>query len=243
MNLTIDIGNTLAKLVAFDGDTPVEKVETPGETLEGLPEFVNRHAFRRGIVGSVIGISAEAGRQLGKVGFPLLYLDARTPVPITNDYWSPETLGADRLAAAVGAYTQHPGHDILIVDTGTCLTCEFIDKDGHYKGGCISPGLQMRLKSLHALTARLPIVGSKGALPDVGYDTETSIRSGVVQGMKFEIEGRIGYFREKHPSLLVFLTGGDSFDFEDKIKSHIFVDEYIVPKGLNRILAFNNEQP
>ena len=119
---------------------------------------------------------------------------------------------------------------------------EFIDKNGHYKGGCISPGLQMRLKSLRAFTAKLPLIDSEGPLLDIGYDTETSIRSGVIQGMKFEIEGRIKYFQEKYPSLLVFLTGGDIFNFDSKIKNLIFADKYIVPRGLNRILAFNNEQ-
>lgn len=242
MNLIIDIGNTLAKLVAFDGDTPVEEIKTSNETLERLPEFVNKYAFKQGIVGSVFGITAEAERQLKRLDFPLLYLNAQTPVPITNAYRTPDTLGADRLAAAVGAYMQYPRHDILIVDAGTCLTYEFIDKNGHYKGGCISPGLQMRLKSLRAFTAKLPLIDSEGPLLDIGYDTETSIRSGVIQGMKFEIEGRIKYFQEKYPSLLVFLTGGDIFNFDSKIKNLIFADKYIVPRGLNRILAFNNEQ-
>ena len=142
----------------------------------------------------------------------------------------------------MGAYTQHPGHDLLIVDAGTCLTYEFIDRKGHYKGGCISPGLQMRLKALRAFTAKLPLIDSEGPHPEVGYDTETCIRSGVIQGMKFEIEGRIKYFQEKYPDLLVFLTGGDIFNFDSKIKNLIFADKYIVPRGLNRILAFNNEQ-
>lgn len=135
MNLIIDIGNTLAKLVAFDGDTPVEEIKTSNETLERLPEFVNKYAFKQGIVGSVFGITAEAERQLKRLDFPLLYLNAQTPVPITNDYRTPDTLGADRLAAAVGAYMQYPGHDILIVDAGTCLTYEFIDKTDITKEG------------------------------------------------------------------------------------------------------------
>ena len=244
VNLIIDIGNTLAKLVAFDGNTPIDEIKTSNETLERLPEFVDKYDFKQGIVGSVFGITVEAERQLKRLDFPLLYLNSDTPVPIINDYHTPETLGADRLAAAVGAYMQYPGHDILIVDAGTCLTYEFIDKAGHYKGGCISPGLQMRLKSLRAFTAKLPLIDSEGPSPEVGYDTETSIRSGVIQGMKFEIEGRIKHFQEKYPALLVFLTGGDIFNFDNKIKNLIFADKYIVPRGLNRILAYNyNEKP
>ncbi len=239
MNLIIDIGNTWAKLVAFDGNTPMEEIKTPNDTLEHLPDFTKKHAFKRGIVSTVFGITPEAGSRLKQLDFPLLYFNPNTPTPIINDYRTPETLGADRLAAAVGAFTQHPGHDILIVDAGTCITYEFIDRNGHYKGGFISPGLQMRLKSLNTFTARLPLVGSEGENPETGYDTETSIRAGVIQGMKYEIEGHIRHFLEKSPSLLVFLTGGDVFDFDGKIKNIIFADKYIVPKGLNRILAYN----
>lgn len=239
--MIIDIGNTLAKLVAFDGDMPVEEIKTSNETLEDLPDFLKKYPFRKGIIGTVFGITAEADRQLKKIKFPLLYLNAGTPIPIHNDYHTPETLGTDRLAAAVGAYSQYPGRDILIIDAGTCLTYEFINREGHYQGGYISPGLQMRLKALHAFTAKLPLVDSEGDLPEVGHDTETSIRTGVVEGMKHEIEGHIRQFQEKYPDLLVFLTGGDNFNFDSKIKSLIFADKYIVPKGLNRILAFNNE--
>lgn len=241
MNLIIDIGNTLAKLVAFDHDEPVEEIKTSNETLEHLPEFLKKYPFKQGIIGSVFGITAEAERQLKKIKFPLLYLNAGTPIPIRNDYHTPETLGSDRLAAAVGAYTLFPERDILIIDAGTCLTYEFINREGHYQGGCISPGLQMRLKALRAFTAKLPLIDSEGDVPELGYDTETSIRTGVIQGMKFEIEGHIKHFQEKYPRLLVFLTGGDNFNFDSKIKNLIFADKYIVPRGLNRILAFNNE--
>ncbi|MCD8317854.1 MAG: type III pantothenate kinase, partial [Paraprevotella sp.] len=231
-----------AKLVVFDGDIPIEEIKTSNETLEHLPEFIKKYRFSQGIIGTVFGITVEAERQLKKLKFPLLHLNAHTPIPIFNDYRTPETLGTDRLAAAVGAYTQHPNHDILIVDAGTCLTFEFINKEGHYKGGCISPGLQMRLKSLRAFTAKLPLIDSEGPLPEIGYDTETSIRTGVIRGMKFEIEGHIKYFQDKYPDLLVFLTGGDIFNFDSKMKNLIFADKYIVPRGLNRILVFNNEQ-
>lgn len=240
MNLIIDIGNTLAKLAAFEGDRLVEVVRTSNETLERLPEFIAKRRFERGIVSSVFGITAEAERRLRSVSFPMLYFRWDTPVPLSNDYHTPRSLGSDRLAAAVGASSLFPGRDLLIVDAGTCLTYEFVTRDGRYKGGGISPGLQMRLRSLHAFTAHLPLIDSEGMVPEVGYDTETSIRSGVIEGMKCEIEGRIAWFKEKYPGLLVFLTGGDNFDFDDKIKKLIFADKYIVPKGLNKILLYNN---
>jgi len=242
VNLIIDIGNTLAKLVAFDGNTPVEEIRTPNTTLEALPAFLNKYSFERGIMGTVFDITPEAERLLSSLPFPMLRLNANTPIPVRNRYRTPQTLGADRLAAAVGAHMQHPNRNILVIDAGTCITYEFIDTEGNYWGGNIAPGMQMRLKALHAYTARLPLIEPEGDTPDFGYDTETAMRSGVIQGMKFEIEGYIKHFQQKYPNLLVFLTGGDNLNFDSKIKNIIFADKFIVPRGLNRILAFNNDK-
>ncbi len=242
MNLVIDIGNTRAKLVAFEGSKPIEEVHTSNTTLEALPEFLQRHAFRHGILGTVIDITPEAEERLKHITFPMLHLNWQTPIPIQNRYASPERLGADRLAAAVGAYSQQPGHDILIIDAGTCITYDFIDAQGCYWGGNIAPGMHMRLKALHTYTARLPLVEAEGKVPMLGFDTETAIRAGAIEGMRYEIEGYIKHFKEKYPQLLIFLTGGDYINFDSTIKSLIFVDNFIVPKGLNCILTFNNDK-
>ncbi|MBQ5722460.1 MAG: type III pantothenate kinase, partial [Bacteroidaceae bacterium] len=165
-----------------------------------------------------------------------------TPVPITNRYRSPKTLGADRLAAAVGARSLKPGKDLLIIDAGTCITYEVIDAKGNYWGGNIAPGMQMRLRALNEFTAKLPLVSAEGNVPGMGYDTETAIRSGVLRGMKYEIEGYIRSMRSKYPKLLVFLTGGDKINFDATIKSIIFADKFIVPRGLNKILDYNHDK-
>lgn len=242
MNLIIDIGNTLAKLVAFDGDSPLEEIKTSNDNLEGLSAFIKKYKFRRGIVASVIDMAPAVMKQLDSLDFPVLFFSASTPIPITNRYRTPETLGSDRLAAAIGAHMQYPDRNILVIDAGTCLTYEFIDSEGNYWGGNITSGLQMRLKAMHTFTARLPLVDRKGTVPEVGYDTETAMRAGVIMGMTFEIEGYIRHFRKKYPDLLVFLTGGDDFNFDSSIKNIIFADKYLVPRGLNRILNFNNEK-
>lgn len=242
VNLIIDIGNTQAKLVAFDGDCPIEEVRTSNTTLEGLDAFIKKYNFKRGIVTSVINLSSEIERQLKAIHFPVLRFNANTPIPINNCYRTPQTLGSDRLAAVIGAYMQHPNHNILVIDAGTCLTYEFIDYKGNYWGGNITSGLQMRLRAMHTFTAKLPLIESQGDTPELGYDTETAMRSGVITGITFEIEGYIRYYRHKYPDLLVFLTGGDEFNFDASIKNIIFADKYLVPRGLNRILNFNNDK-
>ena len=242
MKLIIDIGNTVAKLVAFDGDDPVEEVRTSNESLAALGAFAAKYAFTHGIVGAVREITPQAEERLQALHIPLLRFTSSTPVPITNRYRTPQTLGSDRLAAAVGARSLKPGKDLLIIDAGTCVTYEVIDALGNYWGGNIAPGMHMRLRALHEFTAKLPLVEAEGAVPGMGYDTDTAIRSGVLRGMKYEIEGYIRSMRAKYPKLLVFLTGGDKINFDTTIKSIIFADKFIVPRGLNKILDYNNDK-
>ncbi len=242
MNLTIDMGNTRAKLVVFEGSEPVETVRTSGETLEELPRLVERRPIEKGILSCVSNLTPTAVSVLNALPFPLLRLEpGHTPLPpeVEGMPGLPPNLGADRLAAVVGAMARRGGHPLLIVDAGTCITYEFIDQEGRYLGGNISPGVGLRLHSLHEKTALLPLVQAMGPTPAMGYDTDTAIRSGVREGIRHEIEGYIREFKAKHPSPLVFLTGGDSFDFDATAKNLIFADELLVPRGLNLILEHN----
>ncbi|MBQ6192424.1 MAG: type III pantothenate kinase [Bacteroidaceae bacterium] len=241
MKLIIDIGNSVVKMVAFQGDEPVDEIRAENGDLTGLDAFVSKHNFRSGIVGSVRGLTRNEEEALARLQFPLLRFSHDTPIPISNRYRTPETLGSDRLAAVIGASSLMPGKDLLIIDAGTCITYEVIDARGNYWGGNIAPGMQMRLRALHEYTARLPLVEAEGVVPGMGYDTETAIRSGVLRGMKYEIEGYIKSMRSKFPHLQVFLTGGNRINFDEDIRKLVFTDKYIVPRGLNRILDYNEE--
>ena len=228
-------------MVAFRGDEPVEEMRSEGGEISCIDAFLEKYDFRCGIVGTVRDLAASEAEALDNLSFPVLRFSPDTPVPITNRYRTPETLGSDRIAAVIGASSLKPGKDLLIIDAGTCITYEVIDARGNYWGGNIAPGMQMRLRALHEFTARLPLVDAEGEVPGMGYNTETAIRSGVLRGMKYEIEGYIKSMRSKFPHLLVFLTGGDHINFDTNIKNIIFSDKYIVPRGLNKILDFNEE--
>lgn len=227
-------------MAAFENGEMLELVVGSKRSLKELSAFVSKHKFSRGILSSVAGITEEVDRRLSELPFPVLRLVGATSLPIHDLYHTPHNLGTDRLAAVFGACGQYPHRDILLIDAGTCITYEFISSTEGYVGGNIAPGLEMRLKSMHAYTYLLPLVPREGDAPLLGYDTDTAMRAGVVNGIQFEIEGYIERFRRKYPSLLVFLTGGDEFNFADNIKSIIFADKYVVPKGLNRILEYND---
>ena len=242
MNLVVDIGNTTAKLALFDGTLPLEVVYDSNSTLERLPDICSRYAVEKAIVASVIDLSERALAQLSKLPVPVLWLNEKTPLPVENLYETPETLGYDRMAAVVGANEQFPDRDILVIDAGTCITYEFVDASGRYHGGNISPGIQMRFRALHQFTGRLPLVLREGRELPMGRDTDTAIRAGVLKGMEYEISGYIVAMKHKYPELLVFLTGGDDFSFDTNLKSIIFADRFLVLKGLNRILNYNNDK-
>jgi type III pantothenate kinase len=144
----------------------------------------------------------------------------------------PAGLGSDRVAADIGARSLCPGHTLLIIDAGTCLTFDVIGSDGKVLGGSISPGVNLRLKAMHEHTAALPLLDANGEHPVLGYDTSTAMRGGAVNGMRWEIEGYIRTILAHYSDLHVFVTGGDSMDFSQELAGIITHEPQLVLKGL-----------
>ena len=237
MNLIIDIGNNSAKFFLFNGEQIVLHTRRENTVFDVIDEWNRQYDIDGVIVSSVIADSPELQDELQKLQCPVVRFNSSTPLPLEINYRTPGTLGSDRIAAAVGAWNDAPGRNLLVIDAGTAITIDFVGKDGKYNGGNIAPGIKMRLRALHESTSRLPMVDKEGDTPTIGYDTETAIRSGVINGVCHEIEGYIDEFKQKYCDLLVFLTGGDEKPLKNRIKNCIFADKYLVAKGLNRILT------
>lgn len=233
MTLIIDIGNTRAKLLAFEGQRLAAHTAVPNDTLAGLAAFALRHGAARALVSSVVRLKPEAEAEIAALTCPVERLTAATPLPYGLTF--PPTMGADRIAAIVGAMTLAPEQALLIIDAGTCVTYEVIDDQGHYLGGNIAPGLHLRLEAMHEHTALLPLVSADGDTPEEGYDTATAMRAGAIHGLEYEIEGYIRHFKAHFPALRVYLTGGDHFTFSPEYQAMIHRDEYLVARGLARI--------
>lgn len=242
LNLIIDIGNSSTKLSVFDKNEMIVCLHDSNYKIEHLDEICNQYSIEKGILATVIELSKEIKEQLSNLKFPVLILNEETDVPLVNLYETPKTLGYDRIAAVVGAIEEQPQKDLLVIDAGTAITYEFVDAEGRYHGGNISPGVNMRFKALHHFTGKLPLIEREGRDLPLGKDTSTAIRAGVIRGIEYEILGYIDFWRRKYPELLVFLTGGDKFSFDSKIKNIIFADRFLVLKGLNRILNYNNDK-
>ncbi|MBO7239177.1 MAG: type III pantothenate kinase [Bacteroidaceae bacterium] len=236
MNLIIDIGNNSAKFFLFKGEQIILHTRKNNSSFEIMDEWSRLYDIEKAIVSSVIEEGPELSSAISKLQCPVVRFNNSMQLPLEINYRTPDTLGSDRVAAAVGAWNEAPGRNILVIDAGTAITVDFISKDGKYNGGNIAPGIKMRLRALHEFTNRLPIVDKEGEIPSIGYDTETAIRSGVINGICHEIDGYINEFKQKFCDVLVFLTGGDEKPLKNRIKNCIFADKYLVAKGLNRIL-------
>jgi type III pantothenate kinase len=165
-------------------------------------------------------------------------LTESTPIPVKNLYKTPSSLGKDRIALAVGGAMIYKNKNILIIDVGTCITYDFVNDKNEYLGGGISPGIDMRLKSLHQFTAKLPLVEKKEMYSLIGNDTHSSILSGVLNGATEEVKGIIQLYQQQFNELNVILTGGDYIYFATLLKNTIFADQYFLLKGLNQILEY-----
>ena len=242
MDLVIDIGNSSSKGGVFDQQSCLHTFARDQLAMAYIKELLGEYPdISHAIISTVKKEEPSIAGLLQQTGISVLGPDHTTPLPIRNLYRTKETLGFDRIAAAVEASGRHPGRDILIIDMGTAITIDFVSSKNEFLGGNISPGLQMRFRALHEFTGRLPQVEAAVQEVWLGADTESAIRAGVQQGIIFELDGYINEQKKRYPRLQVMMTGGDAVFFDKKLKNSIFVDLNLNLFGLHRILQYNVE--
>jgi type III pantothenate kinase len=234
MNAAIDIGNTRIKVGIYEDGKP-QTVRTI-EDDEILP-FLETSNVKNLIVCSVRELRT-LGDQLQEKYPHMIFFNRNTPIPLKINYKTPETLGLDRIAAAVGAL-RHFNGPLLIIDAGSCITCDLVDEQNVFSGGTISPGVRMRLKAMNTFTAKLPLVHLEMPGEITGKSTEEAMLSGVVFGSRYELKGFVEYYLSKYKQLKVILCGGDANYFDKIIEFNTFVLPNLVLEGLDSILMFN----
>ncbi len=239
--LIIDFGNAFVKIAVFQGLDLIFQETVEILTVQRLQELECSYHFKSAIISSVSEVPAMV-RDFLEEPLRFVELSDRTNVPIVNRYATPETLGKDRLSVVVAAASMFPELNCLVIDAGTCITYDIIDQDKNYLGGSISPGMQLRFKSLNTFTSRLPLVRHRNFDGLTGSTTEESIQSGIINGIASEIDGIIERYKVHFPDLKVLVTGGDMNFFAKKLKSNIFAVPNLVLIGLNEILNYNFEK-
>jgi len=242
MNLIIDIGNTNTKIAVFEHDNIIEiDLFNPKNTIKAINKFLRKYkAINRAIISNVS--QTNNSTLINKIPIDNVYiLSDKLKLPFNNMYKSKETLGSDRKALVSAAIKHYPNNNVLIIDAGTCITTDFIDASGNYHGGSISPGINMRYGVLSEKTSNLPKLERKYPLHIIGFSTEESIHSGVINGIVHEIREYISEYQKQYKNINIILTGGDSDFLSKPLKISIFANRNFLLEGLNFILNLNTE--
>lgn len=239
MNLVIDIGNTQYKVSVFNKHEMEFHRFYTQLTTDAISRLIDEYQVKKAIFSDTRGVKSEEFKKLFPKNIVVTELSYTTKLPISLNYHTPETLGKDRIAGAVGGHDQFSNYPVLIIDIGTAITIDFVTAQGIFEGGIISPGPEMRFKALKDYTGKLPLVEPGNSTNLYGKTTETAIRNGVQNGILFEINEYILRYTKQYSNIKVILTGGFSYLFDKKINYPIFAEPFLIPKGLNRIQLYN----
>tara|TARA_S200000501_G_C20756840_1_gene714279 strand:- start:371 stop:1099 length:729 start_codon:yes stop_codon:yes gene_type:complete len=240
MQLIIDLGNTQIKYFVFN-DNEVKLFEAISfdqweNTLNKIQN--NFPLIKNCIISDVNGIITK---ELEKALSPMsvIFCSSELRLPFKTSYKPISQLGPDRIALLAACTLEYPKQNILVIDLGSCITYDLLDKKGLHHGGAISPGYRMRYRAMHTFTGRLPILEPKNDFTLLGTATKTSMHVGVSQGIKAEIMGLIRQYEEKFDFLTTILTGGDAERLPKPLKNSIFAHPNFLARGLNYLLASN----
>lgn len=242
MNLILDIGNTFMKAALYDGRQCLERQKWDRGDFAALRGFALGHRPAACAFATVCTGAEEVREALMGIVESPLEVTGLTPTPLSIGYETPAKLGADRLAAAVGAAALKPDCELIVIDAGSCMTIDRVTAGGLYLGGNISPGLEMRLKAMHTLTARLPLVGIDGATPQWGRNTAEALRSGTLTGIRGEADSYLRRFfaEQAGGNAYAFLTGGDACRLDTlPYGGGAIIEPRLVEIGLAEILRYN----
>ena len=224
-NLIVDIGNTALKASWCDGITLGKTYRYQGEKmLDYILSMTEKEKPEILVLSSVRNFSPSSVQKLREACGRLLAVDGE----LLESYGLPLWLTPDRAAAIVASRYLFKGRGCTIFDFGATLSVDFLDPDGNFMGGNISPGCKTRFKALNRYSKSLPLLDAPESFSEKGADLSTSIYSGVISGIMFEIEGYI----LRNPENIAVFTGGDAIYFAKRMKNSIFVVCNLVLMGL-----------
>lgn len=233
-NLLIDIGNTTLKASWADGMTLGKTFRYQGEKkISFILSQTSKQKPEVMVISNVKSFSnQEVERLRGECGH-LIILNEE----VLKERNIPLYLTPDRAASVIASRYLFKGKGCTIFDFGATLTIDRIDAEGNYLGGNISLGCRTRFKALNRYSKNLPLVDFDDDIPSLGDSVQTAIKSGVISGMLFEING---YLSDNTENISVF-TGGDANYFAKRMKNCIFVVCNLVLMGL-AIVAFEYDK-
>ncbi len=250
--LAFDIGNSAIKGGVFEEDRLCDAFSLPHDPSDmesGLDGALRRmpaaaHPAHRVGVASVVPDSETClVRLLEDRGLVPVHIDAAMRLPFRLNMAHPETLGADRLAAAAAAWSEYGvsgRRHVIVVDAGSAVTCEVIRRDGVYVGGAIGPGPELALQALRQGTAQLPAVAPAWPPALVGRSTAEAMQSGVMYGFVEGVRGLLRRVRDALPGkAFVVVTGGWRRLLAQEVPEIDRADDDLALKGVRQLMALN----
>lgn len=256
MILTLDIGNTQLTGGVFDNKKIIltfRSATAHGTSSDELGIFLRSVLRENGIdykqindiaICSVVPPLnyAVTGACVKYFGIEPLMIRSGIKTGLKLRYSNPREIGADRIAAAIGASALKLESHLIVVDMGTATTVDVITKNGEYCGGAILPGIKMMMSSLSSGTAQLPSVEIMEPEKACGSSTVTAIQSGLYFGAIGAIRELISHFTKEvfdGEKPVVIATGGFSNLFKeagifDRTESQLVLDGLLVALELNR---------
>lgn len=233
--LLIDAGNTHIKAGEVRNGS-ISSVHRFGYTDNTFNAFLRQHENASKVLSSVL--DEEHTARLVEELTPCFRVTHSTKLPLTLDYETPVTLGMDRICNACAMLRLSKTHISISIDIGTCIKFDILEGTV-YKGGSISPGIELRYRAMHEFTGKLPLLDARGSAPMIGNSSHKSMHSGVINGIRTELDGFMTFYRSQYPELTFFITGGDAVYFDFEGKNDIFVIENLTLEGMYTIYSFN----
>lgn len=251
MLLALDIGNSNIVIGASKNDTWHHQWRIQTDTEKTADEYAILFAnlfndadlgfeqFDQIIICSVVPQLTDTISDVFKQrsGTHPLIVNGKVETGIKIKTASPQSVGADLIADAVGAYELYD-NDCIVVDFGTATTAMAVRHPGELIGGAICAGLKVTIDALVGKAAQLSQIPLEPPLEVIGRDTHEAMQSGLVLGHLCMVEGLIDRMKKQlnSNSVNVIATGGLS----PKVGSHtdIFdtVDPMLTLDGLRIIM-------
>lgn len=246
MTLLFDIGNTHTHVGLANGRRVVRQTDFKtadwrrGRAAEPLAAWVGTAQVQGAAICSVVpAATPRVARAVRKLwGLPSLVLTPETLRGVGIDYPQPATIGPDRLANAVAA-RQRFGAPVVVVDFGTAVTFDVVDRRGNYVGGIIAPGLAAMTDYLHEKTALLPRIRIREFPRAIGRSTEEAMLVGAVHGYRGLVRELIAELKRelRAPRLSVVTTGGYARLISAQLPEVTAVAPHLTLEGLRLVWA------
>jgi len=257
MLVAVDIGNSSINIGYFAKNVLlVQKIETyplrdAAEYTSILQDFLSQNQIEkkrlRGIISSVVLSHTAVFLKVlgglsdtGRTG--VLTVSHIMNSGLTFAVNSPEEMGTDRIAAAVGACELYKP-PVAVIDFGTATTITVVDEDSRYIGGAIMPGLGLMNEALDKGTDALRKIAFEAPVSALGKDTSGSIRSGLFYGTAGAVERILAEMEvETKCRFRAAITGGYGPLLADFITRPYEINPNLTLEGL-RILYEKNRHP